>query len=276
MRFLRANAADALAYLFLSVGTLFVAGVFAVVLATLNAARVGSLVGLLVVSPLLDLVKTALYADHATGRIPTSPASAGSARERLVRELRSGLGELRAFVRATPALQAVSAAVFALGIAAGWRVAAGADAYFRASIATRASGWFPPTMFLNLAANNWLVGATQAYAGFLAGVPAITSLVFNGLNIGVLYRLEVDKAELLLFIAPHGVIELPALIVSGALGLYLGTVGVGAVRGRTDRETVAAAVERAYRVLIGLLVAFLVAAFVEAFVSPYYDALLGL
>jgi uncharacterized membrane protein SpoIIM required for sporulation len=274
--FLRANVVSAAVYAVFAIGVVLVLGVMSAALSSYQASAVGSLAGLLVAFPLLDLVKTALYADHATGRFPTPPASGRSARSRLTDELRDGIAELRAFVRSTPALQAASAAVFAFGVAAGWRLAAGLDGYFRASIAARLSDWFPPAAFLGLAANNWQVSIAQAYAGFLAGVPTLATLLFNGLNIGVVFRLEVDRLALLTFIAPHGVLEIPALVVSGALGLYLGRVGLGVLTGRTDRETAAGAVEHSYRVLIGLAVAFLIAGAIEAFVSPYYGALLGL
>jgi len=272
----RSNPADAVVYLLVSIGVLLVLALLSAGLSAVGLSAVGSLVGLLIVFPLLAFVKTALYVEHATGRMPQSPKARGTIRDRLTDELRRGAAALRRFVVARPLLQTASGAVFALGGLAGWRFAAGVEGVLQASITARLAGWFPPAAFLNLAANNWQVGVTQAYAGFLGGVPTVASLLFNGLFLGALARIEVDPIELLTFVAPHGIVEIPGLIVAGALGLHLGGVGVRAAIGRADRADLAAAVARAYRILIGLALVFLVAGAIEAFVSPYYGTLLGL
>ncbi|WP_256393267.1 stage II sporulation protein M [Natronoarchaeum rubrum] len=274
--YVRANLVDAVLYLLLSIGVLIVLGVLSTALSAAGVASVGSLVGLLIVFPLLAFVKTALYAEHATGRMPSSPKATGTLPGRVGDEFRRGAAALRRFVVARPLLQAASGATFALGGLAGWRFAAGLDGYLSASITARLGGWFPPAAFLNLAANNWQVGVAQAYGGLLGGVPTLASLLFNGLYLGALARIEVDPIELLTFVAPHGIIEIPGLIVAGALGLHLGGVGVRAAIGRNGRADLAAAVARAYRILLGLALVFLVAGAIEAFVSPYYGSLLGI
>ncbi|SNZ17814.1 Stage II sporulation protein M [Natronoarchaeum philippinense] len=274
--YLRTNPVDAIIFLILSVVTLIALGVVTTMLSAVGMSAVGSLVGLAVAFPLLTFVKTALYVGHADGELPAPPAAAGTAASRLDAELRAGAAALGRFVSSRPLLQAASGAVFALGGALGWRAAAGVDGVLEASIAARLAGWFPPTAMANLAANNWQVGVAQAYGGFLGGIPTLASLLFNGISLGAIARIEVDPIALLTFVAPHGVVEIPGLIVAGALGLHLGGVGVRAATGGADRADLAAAVGRAYRILIGLALVFLVAAAIEAFVSPYYADLLGL
>jgi uncharacterized membrane protein SpoIIM required for sporulation len=77
-----------------------------------------------------------------------------------------------------------------------------------------------------------------------------------------------EPVAFLALVAPHGVIEIPSIVVGGAVGLRLGFVGVGALRGRRDDGEVARAIRHAYRVLLGLVPLFVVAALVEAFLTP--------
>jgi len=272
----RANRADAVIFLLLWIGVLLVLAVLSAALSAVGVSSVGSLLGLLIAFPLLAFVKTALYAAHSTGRMPRSPKARGTIFERVRDELGRGAAALRRFVVDRPLLQAASGAVFALGGLAGWRFAAGVEGVLTASIAARIGSWFPPAAFLNLAANNWQVGVALSYGGFLGGVPSLASLLFNGLYLGALSRIEVDPVALLTFVVPHGIVEIPGLIVAGALGLHLGGVGLRAATGRADRADVTAAVARAYRILLGLALVFLVAGAIEAFVSPYYGSLIGI
>ncbi len=69
---------------------------------------------------------------------------------------------------------------------------------------------------------------------------------------------------------PHGVVEIPAIFVASALGVWIGLVTWRASRGRIDRPTFADALERAFWVLVGIGILLAIAAVVEAFVSPYY------
>ncbi|CDK40609.1 uncharacterized protein BN903_59 [Halorubrum sp. AJ67] len=69
---------------------------------------------------------------------------------------------------------------------------------------------------------------------------------------------------------PHGIFEIPALVVSGALGVHLGVVSWRTFRGRASRERFADALETAFWVTVGLGILLGVAGIVEGFVSPYY------
>ena len=106
-----------------------------------------------------------------------------------------------------------------------------------------------------------------AYSGLAAGIPAVVSLGFNGLVIGAVGG-AVDPVAFVALVAPHGIVEVPALVIGGAAGLRLGGVAIGALRGRYDDGDVAAAIRRTYLILLGLVPLFVVAAFVEAFLTP--------
>ncbi|MFC6795032.1 stage II sporulation protein M [Halobaculum halobium] len=128
-------------------------------------------------------------------------------------------------------------------------------------------GTVPVGPFVTIAANNWLVSAGLAYGGIAFGVPAVSGLLFNGVLVGALAGVF-DRLAFLALVAPHGVLELPVIAVAGGLGLHLGGVGWRAVRGRTNPDEVATALERAARVLVGIGILLIVAAAIEAFVTP--------
>ena len=132
-------------------------------------------------------------------------------------------------------------------------------------------GAVPVGPFVNIAVNNWLVATTAAFSGVFAGAPTVGTLLFNGLLIGGVAGV-VDPTVFVAFVAPHGVIELPAIAVAGGVGLRLGHVAWGVWRGSRPREALVTEIGRAWRLAVGLSVVFVVAGFVEAFVTPQVAA----
>jgi len=59
-------------------------------------------------------------------------------------------------------------------------------------------------------------------SGTLLTIPTIASLALNGYIIGIAITLTGNPAKALIAILPHGVIELPAVIIAGACGLRIG------------------------------------------------------
>ncbi|WP_343067758.1 stage II sporulation protein M [Halobellus ruber] len=253
-----------LGYVAVAIGAVILSGVVGSLGATAGAPRATALVGTVLVPPVVDGFKTALYAGTELPAAPSSP-SLGT---RLRTAFGGGLRAVGAFVRDHPIANLASLACFAAGGAAGW-VAAGSTGV-NLPVGGDVGGIFgalPLGTFLNLAINNWLVAVDLAYSGIAAGVPAVVTLAFNGLIVGAVGGV-VDPVAFLALVAPHGVIEIPALVIGGAAGLSLGGVGVGALRGRYDDGDVAAAIRRTYRVLLGLVPLFVVAAAIEAFLTP--------
>lgn len=195
---------------------------------------------------------------------------------RIREEVRRGWGEMVEFSFERWRLVVLSAFLFGAAFAGGMRFAEIYLGGFETSIEARLEHVSPVGGFLNYASNNWTVAVASSYSGLAFGVPTVLAVAFNGLMLGGLAATEVDPVSLLAFVVPHGVVEIPALLISAALGLYLGMVAWGFLRGKVDVEAVVSEVERAYYVLLGLAVLFVFAGFVEAFVSPYYTALLPL
>lgn len=300
LRFVADEPGTTLLYGVVAAGVVGVVGAAAGLFVALSVSQlVGPVVWFLAL-PVLDLVKTGIYLDSdadagasvadadvavadggadapdhpdsADGSQATTGPAGGEGPGALARlrvALGRGVGELGAFVRDAPALVAVAAALFALGGVAGWRVTAPFEfVVVRTEPVAATFGSFPVDVFVALAVNNWSVAATTSFAGLAAGVPTVAALLFNGVVVGAVAGLGYDPLLLTALVAPHGVVEFPALAVSGALGLHLGGEGWRFARGRRSADELAAVLRRAFRVLVGLAPVFVVAAFVEAFLTP--------
>ncbi|SDR34263.1 stage II sporulation protein M [Natronobacterium texcoconense] len=269
--FVRSRPVGALFYYAISVGSIvslvFVSGI----LAFIEAAAAVSLLTVFLLWPALDLLKTAIYCDYR-GRLTPPPSPERSVRTQFRDGVERGWSEMTSFVRATPITHAVVVALAVVSFWAGWRAA---DPYtgigaLEASIGARLEGHIPPAAALEFFGNNWMVAIMTAFSGLALVVPAIISLLFNGVFMGVLSRFEVEPMELLAFVIPHGIFEIPAILIASALGISLGVTFWRAARGKISRVAFADELERAFWVLVGVGILLAIAAFVEGFVSPYY------
>lgn len=262
-----------LGYAGVFVAALTAVGTLAAVLTQLGAEVVTGLVVLLVVSPILDTLKTILYGGTRTYEpVATLPP----VKHTVVNGIRNGVDELLAFVRHNRGLLLVSGAIFAVTGYAGWVAGGFLEGIVTTSIERRLEDAMPVGDLLFYFGNNWQVAYASAFAGLGLAIPTVVSLATNGLILGGIARLEVTPELLAAFIIPHGVVEIPGLVVAGALGLYLGVVVWRRLRGQVPTTRLVEAFGHAYRVTLGLILVFAVAAVIEAFISPYYWRLLGL
>ncbi|MEL6891223.1 MAG: stage II sporulation protein M [Actinomycetota bacterium] len=117
--------------------------------------------------------------------------------------------------------------------------------------------------------NNVRVGILAFAAGILLCVFTVFVLAFNGANVGMAGGLFTHVGEWERFwglILPHGLLEISAVIVSGAAGLRLGW-SVIAPGDATRWQAVTAQGRDVGNVVIGLVVAFGVAGLIEGFVT---------
>ena len=96
------------------------------------------------------------------------------------------------------------------------------------------------------------------------------SLILNGLLIGVIgvACFEGNMSNMLWsFVAPHGVLELPAIFISGGAGLLLakGLLFPGLL---TRRESIFRAGAQSARLMLGVIPTLVVAGIIEGFFSP--------
>lgn len=118
--------------------------------------------------------------------------------------------------------------------------------------------------------NNMSVGFTTFALGITAGMGTIYMMAFNGLLIGVIgvaCWLSGMSLQLWSFVAPHGVLELPAIFIAGGAGLRIaqGLLFPGVL---PRRDSLARAGREAVQLLLGTVPILIVAGLIEAFVSP--------
>ncbi len=129
---------------------------------------------------------------------------------------------------------------------------------------------FSPTVASEIITNNIRVAAIAFAGGITAGLLTAWIILTNGLMVGVLGALYAKAgfgADFWATIAPHGVIELTAIQISGGAGLLL---AAGYLRpGRVRRgDALVAAARRAATLVIGVALLLCVAGTIEGFISP--------
>ncbi len=124
-------------------------------------------------------------------------------------------------------------------------------------------------LFMFILGNNILKLSAAVFLGMLGGIVPLLVVFFNGFILGVLFVVVLKKASLgffLLGILPHGIIEIPALIISCAVGFRLGKVAVFRIFSR--KESFKNELYKGVRLYVFVLVPLLfIAALVEAFIT---------
>ena len=118
--------------------------------------------------------------------------------------------------------------------------------------------------------NNMSVAFMSFATGITGGIGTIYMMIFNGLLIGVIGTacwFSGMSLQLWSFVAPHGVLELPAIFISGGAGLRLAS-GLLFPGFLPRAESVARAGTEAVKLLLGTIPILIIAGVIEAFVSP--------
>jgi len=107
-------------------------------------------------------------------------------------------------------------------------------------------------------------------SGIFAGLGTIFSMCLNGMLIGVIgvACFEANMSgRLWSFVAPHGVLELPAIFISGGAGLILarGLLFPGLL---PRRDSLVRAGSESARLILGIIPVLVVAGTIEGFISP--------
>jgi uncharacterized membrane protein SpoIIM required for sporulation len=268
VRFGRHYAGSVLGYLVAVLGVYMLVGTAAASGGGGNPA-VSGLIGLVVAAPALDLLRTGLYGD-AVGSITPPDEPERSVLEQIRAGVRDGVDEMGAFVARHPGLHVLAAGFLLAGGIGGWILAGAWEPLATTSIEARLSDHTPRTAVLSFTTNNVGVAVSTAFSGLAYGIPAGVSLVFNGAVLGVIGRLETGPIALAAFVLPHGLVEMPAFVIAGAVGGALGADAWRATRGRIDRPELADTLERSFRIMVGVAVLLAGAGLIEGLISPYY------
>ncbi len=118
--------------------------------------------------------------------------------------------------------------------------------------------------------NNLSVSFTAFAAGITAGLGTLYLLFFNGVMLGVIgvaCGLNQMSIPLWSFVAPHGILELPAIFIAGGAGLRVAQALLfpGPL---SRRDSLAIGGSAAVRLLVGVIPMLIVAGTIEGFFSP--------
>ncbi|MFS0724436.1 stage II sporulation protein M [Paenibacillus sp. 1P07SE] len=134
-------------------------------------------------------------------------------------------------------------------------------------------------MFLFIFFNNAIKSILIIYLGLFFGIIPLAFILINGMVLGYLFannpQPQIDLFTLIVKgILPHGIIELPAIIIAGAYGLRFGILsikGIGAllVRDRKFGRVFEGFAARTVPLMVWLVVALLAAAIIESTVTVW-------
>jgi stage II sporulation protein M len=140
---------------------------------------------------------------------------------------------------------------------------------FEKEVAGQMDGTDPFDMCLKLFVNNLQACILLFLGGVSFGILTIFIMSLNGIVIGAIMEL-VSRDHTPLFVAaailPHGIFEIPAFILSGALGILLAQSLIAEWYGSEDTAASAGRFGRLFVLYVLPLVA--IAACVEAFITP--------
>jgi uncharacterized membrane protein SpoIIM required for sporulation len=127
-----------------------------------------------------------------------------------------------------------------------------------------------PLAASSIMTNNLSVSFATFALGITAGIGTVWMIVVNGMLIGVIGAATWQAGmalQLWSFVAPHGVLELPAIFIAGGAGLEIarGMLFPGLL---PRRESLARTGGRAARLVLGIVPMLVVAGIIEGFVSP--------
>ena len=132
------------------------------------------------------------------------------------------------------------------------------------------NGVFPPLTTVDLAVNNLTAMVVLTLGAVSLGLVTLFGLVLNGLLIGAVVGIAVqtlDPLVVAMLILPHGVLEVPALLIASAVGLRFARLTVRYIRGLEDDLLTRRDLREAGWLVLTAALLIVVAAYIEANVT---------
>jgi uncharacterized membrane protein SpoIIM required for sporulation len=122
--------------------------------------------------------------------------------------------------------------------------------------------------------NNIRVAMLTLALGMTWGIGTILTLFYNGVILGAVgcdYIVAGQTKFLLGWLLPHGVVEIPAILIAGQAGLILGNALIGRSQRASLQTRLRAVTPDLVTLMLGVAVMLVWAGFVEAFLSQYHE-----
>ena len=130
------------------------------------------------------------------------------------------------------------------------------------------SGW---QIFIFIFINNSVKAFLSIVLGFLFGIMPVFLLITNGFLIGLVIRLVVPLegwAYVMAALLPHGVLEIPAIIISATYGLWIGVNFIKMIRTNNSKD-VYYSIRKSLGIFFKVILPIVfIAALIETFVTP--------
>lgn len=125
-------------------------------------------------------------------------------------------------------------------------------------------------IFVYIFENNLTVLSVSLLFSLVAGISSLLIVIANGIILGVFAVIvseSVSTGYLIAGILPHGIFEIPAMILTSAIGLRIGMTAILKLFGR--KMSLAEEIFDGFGFYIFIIIPLLfVAAFVESFITP--------
>jgi stage II sporulation protein M len=125
-------------------------------------------------------------------------------------------------------------------------------------------------VFIKIFLNNYLSTLLTVLLGLLFCIGPVLFLIINGFTIGNLISFASSKVSIYkvgLAIIPHGIFEIPAVLIAASYGLWWGVKNYRKFRYKDSfRDDFSLPIKRYTNIVIPLL---FIGAFVEAYITPF-------
>lgn len=129
---------------------------------------------------------------------------------------------------------------------------------------------FTISTFLFIFMKNLLAIIIMWLSGFILAIPTILSLWLNGCLIGMVINISGNPILVAISIIPHGIIELPAVMIAGGCGIKIGIEVLRKITSIITRSktSVFNTLIETIRPVAFSAILLLIAAFIETYITP--------
>ena len=127
--------------------------------------------------------------------------------------------------------------------------------------------WSSNVLFFDILSNNLKLLSLLIFGSTLFAAPTLLNLLANGISIGYAVRLAISRDELLefvLLILPHGIFEIPAIIIAGAAGFKIPYEITRYLAGRKEKILTKEDIKEYLMLALISIILIVIAAWIEA------------
>ncbi len=136
----------------------------------------------------------------------------------------------------------------------------------------RIETYFTNLNLTSILSNNIVLIIQLTIGSALFGVTTFSLLIYNGILFGILLANSIESKvtinEILLLTLPHGIFEIPAVIIAGAAGFKTPYEIVRYLAGKKEQILTKKDIEEYLTLALISIILIVIVAFVEAYITP--------